>query len=54
MLVEEGHHRVHQLGEGARLPGKQELVGIYVDHDNQELVRPLNAVITHSFVRGAV
>ena len=54
MLVEEGHHRVHQLGEGARLPGKQELVGIYVDHDNQELVRPLDAVITHSFVRGAV
>lgn len=54
MLVEEGHHRVHQLGEGAGLPGKQELVGINVDHNNQELVRTLNAVITHSFVRVAV
>ena len=51
MLVEEGHHRVHELGQGAGLPGKQKLIGVNVDHDDQKLVRPLHAVITHYLVR---
>ena len=38
VLVQEGHHGIQELGEGARLPGKEKLMRIDIHHNHQQLM----------------